>query len=48
MAWYRFKSWRTYIKLCFFGIFGFGLNMKRLKGNPSGMRRGWEIAIMSW
>jgi len=25
-----------------FGIFGFGLNMKRLKGNPSGMAaEGW-------
>jgi len=30
---YGIKPWRTYIKLCFFGIFGFGLNMKRLKGN---------------
>ena len=24
-----------------FGIFGFGLNIKRLKGNPSGMAEGW-------
>jgi len=34
---YGFKSWRAYIKLYIFGIFGFDFNLERWKGNPSGM-----------
>ena len=48
------RTWvRVYIKLYFFfGIFGFGLNMERLKENPSSMAaEGWlenREGLASW
>jgi len=41
---YGFKSWRTYIKLYIFGIFGLDVNMERWGGNLSEWadKGGWK------